>query len=182
MPHIPVFDLGAAETLDTARPHQATRKLWSMVFLLAIKDMATVVRYAPHRGPHALTYQVDGVYQQLVPPAKQISTALIDEIASLVTSADSNGQAGWLTRWLPWRAGQKPSLPIKALVELKVGDKVVDAIVSVFETDLGREVVAYLVDATPEYGPRSEASHTATEVFRRMFAAKNRAPGDESIP
>jgi hypothetical protein len=179
MSKIPVFDLSAAEALDPANPSERARKLWSMVFLLAIKDMATVVRYEPHRGSRALSYQVSGVYQSMVPPPKQVSRELVDELARMLAVTGPHGPFAWLDRLLPWRQETRIPLPYKALLELKVGDDTVDSIVTLDANDLGPSVVVYLIDTTPEFGPRSEASDKAVRMFRRMFAAKSKERGDE---
>lgn len=179
MPQIPVFDITQVENLDAAEPSERAQKLWSMVFLLAVKDMATVIRYEPHRGQRSLAYQVDGVYHTMVPPPKQVANELIDELLRLLVLGQGESPGGWLDRWLPWRQQVRVALPLKSLLELRLGDKTVDAIVTVQSNDFGRSAVIYLVDATPEYGPRSEASDKAVQVFRRMFAAKHKERGDE---
>ena len=177
MAPIPVFDITEADRLDAADRHQRSRKLWSMVFLLAIKDMATVIRFDPQRSPRSLTYQVHGRYEPMATPPRELTSDLMDEMERLVSGNRTRPPVSRLLRKLT-RAQIRPHRPIKGLLELHVDGQTVDAVVHVDCNEAGRFVTVYLVDATPEHGSRSEASQSAVEVFRRMH--RDRYPGKDA--
>ncbi len=68
-------------TVDLARlaksPYPPTR-LWAFVLLLAVKDKATQVRFAPGQGERALTYTFEGVEYAMVPPPAEMGPSLIE--------------------------------------------------------------------------------------------------------
>jgi hypothetical protein len=170
----PVIDLGLADRLDPALSGERARKLWSMVLLLAVKDLATVVRYEPNRGERSLSYRVNGIYHDLVAPPVHMADILIDEIERMAGRVrPPRLLPGALRRLVRGQPGPADRLQ-KALVELKVGDQFVDAIVTIEPTRAGRRVVVYLVDGTAVSETASAASGRAMEVFRRMNRARHR--------
>jgi len=181
MAKIPIIDIGNVETLDDADPAERGLKLWSMVLLLAIRDMATVIRFEPHRGKRSLIYRVNGLYQDLMSPPLEMADELIEQIEDLIKFGESKRRLARLMRWLFERDGTVSTMVPKALVELKIGDQSVDAIVTVPLTKYGKSVIIYVVDSTENVKAHSAASRTATEFFKRMFGSKgqNRATEPE---
>lgn len=167
-----VIDLGETYALKPA-----LRKLWSMVLLLAIKDLATVIRYEPHRRERALSYRVNGVYYDLVPPGEPLAMGLIDEIEEMATPGGPSWLPSGLWRRLAGTADSSAERPQKSLVELKVGDQVVDAIITIESTRAGRSVIIYLVDSTVVSETESAAAGRACELLRRMYKSRGRNRG-----
>jgi hypothetical protein len=176
-----IVDIGVVEKLDPAKPGQRSRVLWSMVLLLAVKDMATVVRYEPFRGRRSLVYRVNGLYQDLMSPPRDMAEDLISAIESLIERGRL--QRKWpLARWLgSWRKNDDPTTP-RSLIELRIRDERVDAILSIPPTKYGRSVIIYLVDSSEVKGARSAAADEAAGIFRRMFEARERDPQGYDLP
>jgi hypothetical protein len=182
MVNTPLVNIGVVETLDPAKPADRARMVWSMVLLLAVKDMATVVRFEPFRGKRSLVYRVNGLYHDLMSPPRELAEELIGTIETLIVRGRLQRQPPMLLRWLKtWRKNGEPPM-LKALVELKVQNEVVDAILTIPPTKYGRSVVIYLVDGSAFKGPHSAASNEASEVFRRMFGARDRDPHGYGLP
>jgi hypothetical protein len=55
-------------------------KLWALVFLVAIADQATEVRYEPWRKKGTLRYTVQGKTFEMVPPPSHLALSLVKTI------------------------------------------------------------------------------------------------------
>lgn len=178
MSAIPQIDISDPESLDPSDPAERSRKLWVMVLLLAVKDMATVVRFEPHRGRRSLIYRVNGLYHDLMSPPRELANELIDHIQAIIDQ--SHGSRGtWLKRWInQLRPERLPTTP-KALVELRIEDQVVDAIVSIPLTKFGRSVVFAVVDGTEWADTRSAASQNAAVILKRMLSSRESKSPEE---
>lgn len=70
-------------TVDLARLIASNRvalKFWGMVILLALRDRASEVRYEPSRGDRSLTYRVDGMDRDMVPPPLHMVQELLEAL------------------------------------------------------------------------------------------------------
>ncbi|HEV3120524.1 MAG TPA: hypothetical protein VGY53_01410, partial [Isosphaeraceae bacterium] len=161
-----------AQPLDRANPEVPPRTLWSMVLLLAIKKMATVVRFEPHRGKQALTYRKRGHYHLLMEPPRHMTLELIGEIESVMKTGGWRRKRPALFSWLqrPEDSNHDEEITKKCLVELKIRDQTVDAIMVVEPTVFSRSVIIYLVDSSPPFRTRSMASRIAARALRRIFS------------
>jgi hypothetical protein len=169
---IPVIDLNAHEPLNRANPVVPPSTLWSMVLLLAIKKMATVVRFEPHRGKQSLTYRKNGHYHLMMEPPRQMTLELIQEMESVLKTGGWQRKRPTVFRWLrrkPAPDAEKDAAQ-KGLVELKIRDQSVDAIVVIEPTVFSRSVIIYLVDGSPPFRTRSMASRRAARALRRIFS------------
>jgi hypothetical protein len=169
---IPVIDLAASEPLDRANPVVPARTLWALVLLLAIKKMATVIRFEPHRGKQALTYRKRGHYHLLMEPPRHMTLELIGEIESVMKNGGWRRKRPALLSWLqgPEDTNHDEEVTKKCLVELKIRDQTVDAIMVIEPTVFSRSVIIYLVDSSPPFRTRSMASRLAARALRRIFA------------
>jgi hypothetical protein len=169
---IPVIDLTASEPLDRANPVVPARTLWAMVLLLAIKKMATVVRFEPHRGKQALTYRKRGHYHLMMEPPRHMTLDLISEIESLMKTGGWRRKRPAFFSWFQGNHEPKEDQEVtkKCLVELKIRDQTVDAIMVVEPTICSRSVIIYLVDGSPPFRTRSMASRRAARALRRIFS------------
>lgn len=174
MSPIPHIDLDDPESLDPADPSQRSRKLWVMVLLLAVKDMATVVRFEPHRGKRSLIYRVNGLYQDLMSPPRELAGELIEHIEQVIDERHHGHGFQWLGDLINRFRTPEPTAMPKALVELRIEDQVVDAIISIPVTRFGRSVTIALVDGTEWSDTHSVASLKATAILKRMLHTRQR--------
>ena len=128
MPAIPVVDLSDPEVCFETPP---VRKLIYYVLLLALKDRATEVRFEPRRGHFTLSYRVDGVLYEMVPPPADLGPRITN---TLKVMAD----LGILRR----NALQR------GLFEFRAGDHSADMLVSVQPTPFGESVLLDILDPT----------------------------------
>ncbi len=70
-----VVDLSDDRLMLGARPE---RKLWMLVFLLALRDRAEMIRFAIGGRIARLSYVIDGKDYELVPPPPQVAGQLMD--------------------------------------------------------------------------------------------------------
>jgi type II secretory ATPase GspE/PulE/Tfp pilus assembly ATPase PilB-like protein len=182
MTNTPLVDIGVVEKLDPNNPSHRARMLWSMVLLLAVKDMATVVRFEPFRGKRSLMYRVNGLYHDLMSPPREMADELIGTIDTLIRQGRLQRRRPLLSRLLNSRRKDEVEAVPKALVELKVRNELVDAIFTMPPTKYGRSVVIYLVDSSTIGGAQSTAATEAAELFRRMFGARDRDPTGHDLP
>ncbi len=61
-------------------------KFWGIVLLLAVRDRATSVQYHPWRGEGALSYVVDDIRYELVPPASEDTAEIVAAARALFTT------------------------------------------------------------------------------------------------
>lgn len=80
---------------DPAELDAGFRKLWGMVLLMAVRDRATSVQYHPWRGAGALSYVVDNVRYEMVPPPTEYAVTAADAARSAFTES-----AGFFARLL----------------------------------------------------------------------------------
>lgn len=78
--HPPSFD----EIRQAPDHASAIRALWVMVFLVAIKDRASELRFEPERGEDCLRYRIGEELYPLAPPPMYHSPRLIRELYRLI--------------------------------------------------------------------------------------------------
>jgi hypothetical protein len=60
-------------------------KFWGIVLLLAVRDRAASVQYHPWRGPGALSYVVDDIRYEMVPPEPEDTAEIVAAARALFT-------------------------------------------------------------------------------------------------
>lgn len=168
MAHTPFVSFDDFQAACSDQAQEPARKIWLMVMLMAIKNRATSLRYEPERGENSLLYVAGGREHLMAPPPEHLRERLVEDIELLV--APSSEPAGSsLTRLIKRKPAHDETLPRKWLVELEIGEQVVDAIMTIWPTENGRSVQVRFVDDTARNGKQTTASAKAREVFARWM-------------
>lgn len=122
------FDLCDERNNNDSKPMV---KLLTLVFLLAVKDRATEVRFEPGADQYRLRYRCDGVFYDMMPPPLHLHRAISDTLKAL---------AG-----LSLEADSKQS----GLLQIRMDDHVTEAIVCVEPAAFGENVIVQIEATRP---------------------------------
>ncbi|CAN5718387.1 ATPase, T2SS/T4P/T4SS family [soil metagenome] len=149
------IDLDAV--MDAASDNRVI-KLLNLVLLQAIKDRASDIHFEPFEDEFKMRYRIDGVLYEMVPPPKQLGSAITSRI-KVMSKMDI----------------AERRLPQDGRIELTVGGAPVDLRVSVLPTMHGESVVMRVLDRSnvklslDRIGMRDDD----LSVFRRLINKPN---------
>jgi hypothetical protein len=168
MSHTPFVSFEDFQAACSDQEQEPARKIWLMVMLMAIKNRATSLRYEPERGAQPLLYVAGGREHALATPPEHLRGRLVEDIERLVAPPAEPVCLGF-TRFIKRKSAHSEPVPRKWLIELEIGDQVVDAIMTIWPTETGRSVQVRFVDDTARLGKQTAASVKAREVFARWM-------------
>jgi hypothetical protein len=168
MSYTPFVSFEEFQAACSDQMQEPARKIWLMVMLMAIKNRATSLRYEPERGENSLLYVAGGREHAMAAPPEHLRERLVEDLELLSTPPAETGRAGF-RRFIKRKPEQAGGLPRKWLVELEIGEQVVDAIMTIWPTETGRSVQVRFVDDTARTGRQTAASTSAREVFARWM-------------
>ena len=125
------IDLDELKELSESNP---VKKLLNLVLLQAIRDKASDIHYEPFEDEYKMSYRIDGVLYEMVPPPKYIAAALSSRIKVMADLDIAERR-----------------LPQDGRISLTVQGNPIDLRVSVLPTMFGESVVLRVLD-------RSQAS------------------------
>lgn len=95
----------------------AVRKFWGLVLMLALRDKASSIHYHPWRAEGALSYVVDNVRYEMVPPPAEFASECVDAAFSLFVPP-----VPWYQRWFRGPRQRTVSSTIRVEMAADCGD------------------------------------------------------------
>lgn len=119
-------------TVEPIRDKEPILKLIDLVFLLAVKDRSTEVRFEPGREEFRIRYRCDGVLYEMVPPPLFLHKGVSGALRVM--------------------AGLKQqSTPQSGTMRIQVDERTEEARIETAPTEFGEDVIVYL----PNFGTAS---------------------------
>jgi hypothetical protein len=174
-----VIDLVGRWSFGDLPAHRMTILLF---LLLAVKDRATEIRFEPSRFPESgddgvgfrVSYEVDGLFYDLMPPPFHLKPALCREIETLARFDSLRLRAAHLLRRLASKLDGGDPAPRRGHFTLGVEDTKLDVDVLAYASDRGERYVLKL-------GPISAAlSETVQAEMKRIMEVRRVKPVEHS--
>jgi hypothetical protein len=146
-------------------PH---RKALLLLFLLALKDHATEVRFEhwatePDGYRLSLYYEVDGQIHELVPPPEHLAETIIREIKAVAGFGSTRRRFADLLRRLASTLGTQPGQLSLATFQIVGGNDKIDISAQAYSSEMGERVVQRLANCPMSLSER--AQHAFREIF-----------------
>jgi hypothetical protein len=139
-----------------------------MFLLLCLKDRASELRFESYtddfgeRGTR-MSYVVDGLSHELVPPPSHLAPAICRELKRLAGLLSFHSRAGGILRSLATRIDGQPTGPASGLFRVGVGGSLSDVGVTVSSTPQGDRILLAISEVNPTL------SQVAATSLRKLF-------------